>query len=442
MLKLKPNIKTFYLSIAAITFLVITVFVVMFLFGDYFKVSNEGVKKIYYVDNISQSHKLVIDRFNALNKGRIEVVPIDLPFEKFSTNERKELLIRYLRSKSDRVDLFSVDQIWVPRFAKWTEPLSKYFPKSQRQQIVDQAMETCYYENELVALPLYYDIGILYYNSSILKKLPNYSSVKNELDSFITWDRFITIGQKLKSYGHSVYVYPADDYEGLMCSFVEMLESQNEKLFVNDTVRLNTKAAENALQLLVDLVNTYKLSPKEITDFRETECYFHFVNNQDVFLRGWPGFYEWYRKNVKNQDVSDIYEKAPMPYFKGGKPASIIGGWNLMMSKYSTKKSEVIEFVKYLLSYDEQTIFYEVGGYLPIQKSMYSDSAFVKRHPELKFYNKVLKSGVHRPFSEKYTKCSDIIASYLNLAIKNKIGVKEALSKAQRIINSGDVFIK
>lgn len=442
MFKLKQNIKTFYVSIAAITFLVVTVFVVMFLFGDYFKVSNGGVKKIYYVDNISQSHKLVIDRFNALNKGRIEVVDIDLPFEKFSTNERKELLIRYLRSKSERVDLFSVDQIWVPRFAKWTEPLSKYFPESQRQQLVDQAMRTCYYENELVAVPLYLDIGILYYNSSILKKLPNYSSVKNELDNFITWDRFITIGQKLKSYGHSVYVYPADDYEGLMCSFVEMLESQNEKLFVNDTVRLNTKAAENALQLLVDLVNTYKLSPKEITDFRETESYFHFVNNQDVFLRGWPGFYEWYRKNVKNQDVSDIYEKAPMPYFKGGKPASIIGGWNLMMSKYSTKKSEVIEFVKYLLSYDEQTIFYEVGGYLPIQKNMYSDSAFVKTHSELKFYNKVLKSGIHRPFSEKYTKCSDIIASYLNLAIQNKIGVKEALDKAQRIINSGDVFIK
>ncbi|MCX6168507.1 MAG: extracellular solute-binding protein [Ignavibacteriales bacterium] len=442
MLKIKTNIKRFYISIAAITFLVITVLVVMFLYSDYFKVSNGEVKKIYFVDNISQSHKLIIAHFNELNKGKIEVIPIDLPFEKFSTNERKELLIRYLRSGSDRLDLFSVDQIWVPRFAKWTEPLSKYFPESQRKLIVDQAMKTCYYENELVAMPLYFDIGILYYNSLLLKKLPDYNAVRNELDNFITWDRFITIGQKLKSYGHPIYVYPADDYEGLMCSFVEMLESQNEKLFVNDTVSLNTKAAENALQLLVDLEKTYKLSPKEITDFRETESYFHFVNNQDVFLRGWPGFYEWYRKNVKNQDVSNIYEKAPMPHFKEGRPASIIGGWNLMMSKYSTKKNEVIEFVKFLLSNEEQKIFYEVGGYLPIRKTMYSDTVFLETHSELKFYNKILKSGVHRPFSEKYTKCSDIIASYLNLAIQNKIGVKEALGKAQRIINSGDVFIK
>jgi multiple sugar transport system substrate-binding protein len=32
--------------------------------------------------------------FNSRNKGRIEVVPVNLPFEKFTTNERKELLAR------------------------------------------------------------------------------------------------------------------------------------------------------------------------------------------------------------------------------------------------------------------------------------------------------------------------------------------------------------
>jgi multiple sugar transport system substrate-binding protein len=414
----------------------------MFFFTEYFKSNGEGVKKIYFVDNISASHKIVIDRFNQKYKGSIEVVPIDLPFEKFSTNERKELLIRYLRSNSDRVDLFSVDQIWVPRFAKWTEPLDKYFSASPRQYIIDQAIETCYYNNTLVALPLYYDIGIMYYNSTLLKKIPDYAAVKNDLDNFITWDKFISIGQRMKQYNKPVYIYPADDYEGLMCSFVEMLESQNEKLFVNDTVRLNTNAALKSLQLLVDLVNKYKLSPKAITNYRETESYFHFVNNNDVFLRGWPGFYEWYRKNIKNEDMSNIYLMAPLPYFTGGKPASIIGGWNLMVSKYSTKKSEAMEFIRYLLSDEIQKIFYEIGGYLPVKKNLYSDSLFIKRNPDLNFYKRLIKTGVQRPFSEKYTKCSDIIASYLSKAIENKISAKEALGKAQQIINSGDVFIK
>ncbi len=442
MFKIKPNTKTFYVTIGVITSFVVLVIVVMSFFGEYFTISNAGVKKIYYVDNISRSHKIVINQFNKINKGRIEVIPIDLPFEKFSTNERKELLIRYLRSKSDRIDLFSVDQIWAPRFAKWTEPLTKYFPPSQQKGLINQAIGTCYYQDELVALPLYFDISVLYYNSSILKKLPDYNQIKNELDNSITWDRFIDLGNRIKKLGNHVYVFSADDYEGLMCSFVEMLESQNEKLSVNDTVRLTSKGAEKALQLLVDFVNKYKFSPKEIKDYRETESYFHFVKNQDLFLRGWWGFYEWYKSKVKNEDVSNYYQKAPMPHFAGGKKASIIGGWNLMISRYSTKKKEVVEFVKYLLSDEVQKTFYEVGGYLPIKESFYSDSVYVKKHPELVFYSRVMKSGVHRPFSEKYTKYSDIIATYLNLAIQNKISVKDALAKAQRIINSNDVFIK
>ncbi|MEW6703050.1 MAG: extracellular solute-binding protein, partial [Bacteroidota bacterium] len=321
MTKFKTYFRTFYFSIAAITILVLTVFVFMSLFGDYLIITKSGVRKIYFADNISPSHKIVIDRFNKLYKGKIEVVPIDLPFEKFSTNERKELLIRYLRSKSDRVDLFSVDQIWVPRFAKWTEPLSNYFPVPLRNQIIPQALESCFYKDQLVAVPLYFDIGLMYYRSDLLKKLPDYTAVKNELDNFITWEKFIRLGEKLKSTGNPFYLFPADNYEGLMCSFVELLESQNEKLFVNDSVRLNTRAAEKSLQLLVDLVHKYKLSPTVVSSFKETESYNYFLKNDGIFLRGWPGFLKWYMLNKNSEDAAKQFEIAPLPHFDGGKPA-------------------------------------------------------------------------------------------------------------------------
>jgi len=67
---------------------------------------------------------------------------------------------------------------------------------------------------------------------------------------------------------------------------------------------------------------------------------------------------------------------------------------------------------------------------------------FMAANEELKFYKNLLKTVVHRPFVEKYTRFSDIIAFYLNSAMSNKMSAKEALNKAQRIINSGDVFIK
>ena len=74
--------------------------------ANYSGSSHSKVKKIYYADNISTAHQELIDRFNEEHAGKIEVVPVNLPFSKFSTNERKELLTRAFRRdrKSTRLN--------------------------------------------------------------------------------------------------------------------------------------------------------------------------------------------------------------------------------------------------------------------------------------------------------------------------------------------------
>lgn len=440
--QLKKLSNPFYYPIAAIGIFVLVLLLFMYFKEDGLFEQHNLVTKIYYADNISQTHQLLIDRFNKLNKGKIEVVPINLPFEKFSTNERKELLIRYLRSKSDRIDIFSVDQIWVPRFAKWTEPIEKYFSENEKKILIDQALKTCYNKNDLVAIPLYYDIGLLYYNDFVLRKSPNYKSIKKELSNFITWERFVEIGKELKSLGVPVYLYPGDDYEGLMCSFIELLGSENEDLIVSDSIRLSTPGAEKSLQLLVDLINDSELTSKEVLNFRESECYKKFIRENGLFLRGWSGFHFWYKDIIGPENIFSKYLVAPLPHFKNGKPTSIIGGWNLMVSKYSTKKNEAIKFIKFLVSEESQQTMFENGGYLPINKSVYNNPEFLKKHPDLNFYETVMATGYNRPFLDKYTRCSDVIAHYLNLAMRKQISVKQALSTAERVINSGEFFMK
>lgn len=440
--QLKKLSNPFYYSIAAIGIFTLVLLLFMYFKEDGLFEQHNLVTKIYYADNISQTHQLLIDRFNKLNKGKIEVIPINLPFEKFSTNERKELLIRYLRSKSDRIDIFSVDQIWVPRFAKWTEPIEKYFPETEKKDLIEQALKTCYNKNDLVAIPLYYDIGLLYYNDFVLRKSPKYESIKKELTNFITWERFIEIGKELKSFGVPVYLFPGDDYEGLMCSFIELLGSQNEDLIVRDSIRLSTPGAEKSLQLLVDLINDSQLTSKEVLNFRESECYKKFIRENGLFLRGWSGFHFWYKDIIGPENIFSKYLVVPLPHFKNGKATSIIGGWNLMVSKYSTKKNEAIKFIKFLVSEASQETMFENGGYLPINKSVYNNSEFLKKHPDLNFYETVMATGYNRPFLDKYTRCSDVIAHYLNLAMRKQISVKQALATAERVINSGEFFMK
>jgi len=437
----KKTLSKFYFTLLAIIGFALITFVFISVIGDGFIIKEEPETKIYFVDNISDGHKLVIEKFNKQYAGKIKVVPIDLPFEKFSTNERKELLIRYLRGRSDRIDIFSVDQIWTQRFAKFVEPLGSYFPVNKREQYLEAAIESCYYKGQLVALPLYFDISVMYYNDKVLRSIQNYEAIKKDLDNFITWEKLILLGNRIKQPNNSFYFFAAADFEGLMCSFIELLNSQNSEMIKGDSVKLTTPSSVKSLQLLVDLINKYNLTPPEVTGYREPDTYNHFIKNNGIFLRGWPSFYKWCESNWKGTNPEEIFKLAPLPHFAGSKPLSVIGGWNLMISAASKKKWAALEFLKFVNEYESQLILFKHSGFLPVVKSFY-ENADSSSDPKISFYKKIIKTYTNRPYSENYTRYSDVIAHYLNLALKRKLNVVDALSKAEQVINSKQIFIK
>jgi len=131
------QLKTKKIPLLSFTFIIIgTLTILIYLFINKSAPETGIPAKIYFADNISIAHEALIKRFNETYRGEIEVVPINLPFSKFSTNERKELLARSLRSRSDLIDVFAVDLIWVPRFAKWCEPLDIHIGMQGRQDKV------------------------------------------------------------------------------------------------------------------------------------------------------------------------------------------------------------------------------------------------------------------------------------------------------------------
>ena len=135
-------------------------------------------------------------------------------------------------------------------------------------------------------------------------------------------------------------------------------------------------------------------------------------------------------------------EKVPLPHFVGYKPAAITGGWNLMISKYSKRKPEALEFVKFLMSGEAQKIMYEYGGYLPTNNQIYEDSLYLVKYPDLQYYKKYFRIGVHRPYMVQYTKLSDIISHFINLAIKKDLTVDDALRQASRLIENHKFYIE
>ncbi len=434
--------KVFYSIIGAILVIVLLILSQLFLSIDLDKTAVPVEKKVYFADNISKAHLKVIEKFNERYKGLIRVVPINLPFEKFSTNERKELFARYFRSKSDRIDIFAVDQIWVPRFAKMGINLEKYIDPELKGELLPQALKSCSYHDSLVALPLYIDISLMYYRNDLLKKYPNYQEIIKKLNNSITWEDFIYLNKEGGNSTNPFFIFQADSYEGLLCIYTEMVEGQKGNFMDGDKINLNTPEAERSLRLLVDLVNKYEVSPPEVTLFKENQSYDYFLKKNGIFLRGWPGLRDNYQNIPEYKNILDEIKMVPNPHFDGFRPVSVYGGWNLMISKFSTKIPEAVRFLKFVESEEAQKIMFGDGGYLPVNKKVYSDSLYLLAHPNLNFYKSMLQRGIYRPFTERYTNISDILSFYLNRAIRKEISVKDALKKASEKINSETFLLK
>lgn len=441
--KFKFNqLSNIYYLLGSAAILLVILFVFYFSYSSFHFFTNQNnAIVITYADNISLAHQILIDKFNKLNEGKIKVEPIDLPFNKFSTNERKELLTRSLRSKSKKLDLFAIDLIWSTRFAKWAEPLDNYFGKKEQEKILPLALQSCKTQDRLVALPMYLDVSIMYYRKDLIRNLKNGNALEKRLHEGITWDEFIEISKNFNLDKNPFYIFPADNYEGLVCSYMELLLNQAPKIFVKEGFNVNTNENFVALSYLSNFIHKYNITPQIVTQFKENNCYEYFIKNNAVFLRGWPSFTKDFKNQLHDEKIDTLLIKVPLPHISGTEGKSVLGGWNIMISKYSDHKNESIKFAKFLLEEDSQKILYENGAYLPVIKIVYNEE-YYSHYPELKFDKKLLENGIHRPFLENYTKLSDIISFYTNKTLKGELSIKEALIQANESISTGRLLIR
>lgn len=390
-----------------------------------------------YVDNISQAHLQIIDNFNRQYKGKIEIQAVNLPFSKFTTNERKELIARSLRSHSSRIDIFAVDLIWVPRFAKWAEPLDRWIDPIQLGKIMSQPLQSCYLDHHLVGIPQYLDIGTMFYRRDLLQQLPESAELIKKIRSGISWPELLA----LKKYFPDSYLYnyQGKSYEGLMCNFVEILHGMNGHLQEGNHMILNQPVQVEALVFMKRLIDE-GIVPPQVPDFDENKSYEFALEHDIPFFRGWPSFPDEFLKDPHFTRKSSYLELAPLPSFPGQEPTSVFGGWNLMISRDCQHKEEAIEFIKYITDLPAQQTLFVTGRYLPVNRVFYERGGFSMDTKNGDVLLQIIQNGSYRPSLEDYTKNSDIISFFLNGALRGKINEVTALKSAKDFIESGQVI--
>ena len=122
-------------------------------------------------------------------------------------------------------------------------------------------------------------------------------------------------------------------------------------------------------------------------------------------------------------------EFAPIPMKKEiGKHVLVGGGWHAIIPKASKHKKAALDFLKWTLKEDVQTIYAKAGG-VPVKEETYRSLAntgkrkwrFCKAYLDARPYVKM------RPMTMKWPKIVDIVAVNIQNAITEEITVDEAI---------------
>lgn len=352
------------------------------------------------------------------------------------TDQRRQGLLISLKSKKSDPDVFLMDVAWIGQFASsgwlydlkpWTESknieIEKFF-----HTVINLADM---YDGKLIALPTYVDGGLLYYRRDLLEKY-GYKTAPE------TWMDLVRVSEKIQAHERSVFnsdfwafVWQGAQYEGLICTFLEFAVSNNGGVVISkDTVIVNSRENVGALGFMRDLVHSYVISPPNTyTEMKEEEVRLFFQQGNALFERNWP--YAWGNHESEGSPVQGKVGIAPLPHFPGGRSASTLGGWHVGISRFTDKREEALEFVKYLTSYDVQKKLALNLGWNPGRVDIYADPEVLEKLPHLKTLRYVFENAYPRPAVPYYTQISEVLQRYINSALAGRISPEEALSKAE-----------
>ncbi|MCK4936647.1 MAG: ABC transporter substrate-binding protein [Elusimicrobiales bacterium] len=350
------------------------------------------------------------------------------------SDQRRQGILIPMKAKIENPDIFLMDIAWIPQFAasNWLLPLDEYVQRDKYslkpfwKNILDLS-DT--YKNNIVALPVYIDAGVLYYRKDLLKKY----GFQNPPS---TWSEFLKISKKIqkaereKNSSFFAFVWQGAQYEGLICNFLEFASLDGGGFSFTGKLKINTPANIKAADFMKDLINKWKLSPPNTyTDMKEEQVRMFFQSGNALFERNWP--YAWGLHQSDNSEIKGKVAIAALPYFKGGKSVSTLGGWHIGISRFSDSKDEAWAFMKYVVSKKVQKSFCLKLGWNPARKDVYSDAEILKKYPHFKDLKNVFGNASPRPAIPYYTQVSDVLQRHINSIVAGKTDSKEAFNQAE-----------
>jgi trehalose/maltose transport system substrate-binding protein len=308
-------------------------------------------EEIFYVSgavgNAVQNFKALVKPWEDATGNTVTMVPMPA-----STTDQFAQYRLWLAAGTADVDVYQTDVIWAPQLAEHFIDLTDiakdltptHFPSIIESQTVN---------GKLVALPVFTDAPALYYRKDLLDKYG--ASVPK------TWDELTATAQMIQDKERAAgkadlwgFVWQGNAYEGLTCDALEWIKSFGGGQIVepDGSISINNPQAIKALETAKGWVGT--ISPEGVLAYQEEEARGVWQTGNAVFMRNWP--YAYGLGNGDDSAVKGLFDVATLPTGgDGNTSAATLGGWNVAVSKYSTKQEAAISLVMYLAGPEAQS---------------------------------------------------------------------------------------
>ncbi len=301
---------------------------------------------------------------------------------------QREQMAYELQAQSPTFDILALDVIWTGEFAVngWIESLEDR--RGDLEGVVlDSALESALYQEEVWAAPFNTNAGFLYYRTDLVDEPPT------------TWDELSQLAREIgEQEGIGGYVGQGFQYEGLVVNYLEYVWGAGGELVNEDgseAVLPRDDAGQQALEFMQTAQKDGTYAPGFNT-FREEEARNVFQSGDAVFMRNWPYAYSLMQgEDEENPSaVQGKFDIAPLPTFTGDGTTSALGGFNLAVNAYSEKTDQAKDFVVWAATDpDAQRILAE-NSLPPTRQDIYDE---LSDDPVMSLLGEILPEAKPRP---------------------------------------------
>jgi multiple sugar transport system substrate-binding protein len=329
-----------------------------------------------------------------------------------SSTQFHDLVTQKLKNRDTKLDVFFMDVVWPAEFASagWALPLDRYFPTSEQEKFLHAPISANHYRGQVFGVPLFIDAGRLYYRKDLLDK---YALVPPR-----TWPELVhtarTILARERDPDLEGFSGQFKQYEGLVCNMMEYILANGGSLWDEKRLvsTLDQPRALEAVRFVRDQI-IGGIASRGVLSYEEPESLALFIQGRAIFHRNWP--YAW--KIANDPGTSRVTGKVGMmalPGFAGGQGVATLGGWQLGISRFSSKPDLAWRFVAFMTSAEMQKRIALATGRAPTRSALYDDPELLTAIPQLKSLLETFRQAVPRPTTPVYIPLSNIMQRYFS----------------------------